>query len=70
MAETTIYLSSTYEDLQDYRQVVFDALRKSGHNVIAMEDFIATDRRLLQRCWSKSARLSHGPCNMTRVHCP
>jgi len=26
----TIYLSSTYEDLKDYRGVVFEALRKSG----------------------------------------
>lgn len=28
---TTIYLSSTYEDLQDYRRVVYEALHKSGY---------------------------------------
>ena len=27
---TTIYLSSTYEDLKDYRSAVFEALRKAG----------------------------------------
>ncbi len=46
----TIYLSSTYEDLQDYRRVLFDALRKSGHQVIAMEDYVATDQRPVEKC--------------------
>lgn len=45
-----IYLSSTYEDLKDYRRVVFDALRKSGHQVIAMEDYVATDQRPVEKC--------------------
>jgi Domain of unknown function (DUF4062) len=44
---TTIYLSSTYEDLRDYRSVVFEALRKSGYQVIAMEDYVATERSAL-----------------------
>jgi hypothetical protein len=66
----TIYLSSTYEDLKDYRQAVLNALRKSGYSVIAMEDYDATDRRLLRRRWRNSARLSNGPCKMTRVHFP
>jgi hypothetical protein len=35
----TIYLSSTYEDLKDYRLAVFVALRKSSYQVIAMEDY-------------------------------
>lgn len=47
---TTIYLSSTYEDLKEYRDAVFDALRKSGHHVIAMEDYVATDRRPVEEC--------------------
>jgi Domain of unknown function (DUF4062) len=47
---TTIYLSSTYEDLKDYRQIVFDALRKSGYSVIAMEDDVATDKRPVDKC--------------------
>ncbi len=33
---STIYLSSTYEELKDYRQVVCEALRKAGHQVFAM----------------------------------
>jgi hypothetical protein len=47
---TTIYLSSTYEDLKEYRRVVFDALRKSGYQVIAMEDYVATDQRPVNKC--------------------
>ncbi|HSL05741.1 MAG TPA: DUF4062 domain-containing protein, partial [Nitrospiraceae bacterium] len=46
----TIYLSSTFEDLKDYRRVVFDALRKSGHQVIAMEDYVASDQRPVDKC--------------------
>lgn len=46
----TIYLSSTYEDLKEYRRVVFDALHKSGHQVIAMEDYVAADQRPVDKC--------------------
>lgn len=46
----TIYLSSTYEDLKDYRRVVYEALRKAGHQVIAMEDYVATDQRPVEKC--------------------
>ena len=46
----TIYLSSTYEDLKEYRRVVFDALRKSGYQAIAMEDYVATDQRPVDQC--------------------
>ena len=46
----TIYLSSTYEDLQSYRRVVFDALRKSGYQAIAMEDYVAADQRPVEQC--------------------
>jgi len=46
----TIYLSSTYEDLKDYRRVVYEALRKSGYQVIAMEDYVATDQRPVDKC--------------------
>lgn len=45
-----IYLSSTYEDLRDYRATVFVALRKAGHSVVAMEDYVASDVRPLSRC--------------------
>lgn len=45
-----IYLSSTYEDLKDHRLVVHEALRKAGHQVIAMEDYVATDQRPVEKC--------------------
>ncbi|GAB6042824.1 nSTAND1 domain-containing NTPase [Endothiovibrio diazotrophicus] len=47
---TTIYLSSTYEDLKEHRAAVFDALRRSGYQVIAMEDDVARDDRPLRAC--------------------
>jgi hypothetical protein len=47
---TTICLSSTYEDLKEYRRVVFDALRKSDYQVRAMEDYVATDQRPVDKC--------------------
>ena len=46
----TIYLSSTYEDLKEYREVVYKALRKIGDDVIAMEDYVATDKRPVDKC--------------------
>ena len=46
----TIYLSSTYEDLKDYRRIVYEALRKSGYDVIAMEDYVAKDQRPVDKC--------------------
>ena len=49
-AMATIYLSSTYEDLKDYRRVVFEALRKAGYTVIGMEDYVATDQRPVEKC--------------------
>ena len=47
---TTIYLSSTYQDLKEYRAAVFDALRQSGYKVIAMEEYVARDDRPLKVC--------------------
>ena len=46
----TIYLSSTYEDLNDHRRVVCEALHKAGHQVIAMEGYVATDQRPVEKC--------------------
>jgi hypothetical protein len=40
MATTTIYLSSTYEDPQDYRRAVFELLRKSDSTVIVYRDSV------------------------------
>ena len=45
-----IYISSTYSDLQEYREKVYRALRQLGHDVVAMEDYVAADRRPLDKC--------------------
>ncbi len=45
-----IYLSSTYRDLRDYRTAVYHALRQLRQDVIAMEDYGATDARPLTKC--------------------
>jgi hypothetical protein len=47
---TKIYLSSTYNDLVAYRQAVYHALRQMRHDVIAMEDYVATDQRPTEKC--------------------
>ena len=38
-----VYVSSTYSDLVDYRKAVYDALRRLRYDVLAMEDYVATD---------------------------
>jgi hypothetical protein len=45
-----IYISSTFNDLAQYREKVYRYLRSLGHDVIAMEDYVATDARPLQKC--------------------
>lgn len=45
-----IYISSTFEDLKVYRKAVYDVLNQLGHKVIAMEDYVASDKRPLQKC--------------------
>ncbi len=47
---TTIYLSSTYSDLKVHREAVYHALRQMRYDVIAMEDYVATDQRPLKKC--------------------
>ncbi len=47
---STIYLSSTYEDLKDYRRTIYEALRQSDYEVKAMEDYVASDRRPVDQC--------------------
>lgn len=46
----TIYLSSTEEDLKEYRRVVDETLRKIGHDLKAMEDYVAADQRPVEKC--------------------
>jgi hypothetical protein len=45
-----IYLSSTYSDMKEYRDAVLRVLRMLRHDVRAMEDYAATDRRPLDEC--------------------
>jgi len=45
-----IYVSSTYEDLKEYRERVSHGLRQLGHNVRAMEEYVASDTRPLDEC--------------------
>ena len=45
-----IYLSATYGDLKEHREKVYRALRQLGHDAIAMEDYVATDQRPLDKC--------------------
>jgi hypothetical protein len=45
-----IYISSTYEDLKRHREKVYHRLRQMRHDVIAMEDYVATDQRPVARC--------------------
>lgn len=45
-----IYVSSTFSDLKECRAAVYDALRALRHDVIAMEDYVATDQRPLDKC--------------------
>lgn len=45
-----IYVSSTFADLKLFREAVYRALRQLGHDVIAMEDYCASDSRPLGKC--------------------
>jgi hypothetical protein len=45
-----IYLSSTFVDLEIHRERIYKALRALRHDVIAMEDYVATDKRPLAQC--------------------
>jgi hypothetical protein len=47
-----IYISSTYIDLIEHRETVYKSLRKMGHDVIAMEDYVASDARPADKCLS------------------
>jgi tetratricopeptide (TPR) repeat protein len=45
-----IYVSSTFSDLKECREAVYKALRALHHDVIAMEDYVASDQRPLDKC--------------------
>ena len=45
-----IYVSSTYQDLAEHRAVVDRTLRRMGHDVIGMEQYVAEGSKPLARC--------------------
>lgn len=45
-----IYVSSTFKDLKDCREKVRVALRQMSHEDIAMEYYVAEDKRPLYKC--------------------
>jgi Domain of unknown function (DUF4062) len=47
---TKVYISSTYKDLVQYRAAVAHALRRIGHNVVRMEEYVARDQRTRATC--------------------
>jgi hypothetical protein len=45
-----IYISSTYQDLAEHRAAVDRTLRRMGHDVIGMEQYVAEGNKPLARC--------------------
>lgn len=50
MKRLRVYLSSTFEDLKEYRASVFGALEKAGLEVARMEGYTAADKRPVDLC--------------------
>jgi hypothetical protein len=50
MKMAVIYISSTYEDLINERKAAAQAVKYLGHSVIAMENYVASDERPLDKC--------------------
>ena len=44
------YISSTYSDLINEREKAAQSIRRLGHQAIAMEDYVASDKRPLEKC--------------------
>jgi hypothetical protein len=45
-----VYVSSTYQDLVDHRAAVDRTLRRMGHDVIGMEQYVAEGSKPVDRC--------------------
>ncbi len=52
----TIYLSSTFEDLKDFRQAVLEGLRRSEYHVLNMENYVAGAQRPVEKCLNDVAK--------------
>ena len=51
-----IFVSSSFQDLQDYRIAAIRVLRQLGHEVVAMEDFVAASEVPLKQMLDKVKR--------------
>lgn len=51
----TIYISSTFKDLQKEREAANKAILRLGHHPICMEDYVACDERPVDRCVKDAA---------------
>ncbi len=47
---STVYVSSTFRDLQEHRKAVSLAIKRLGHADIAMEYYVSEDARPVDRC--------------------
>ena len=45
-----VYISSTYQDLIDHRAAVDRTLRRMGHDVIGMEQYVGEGSKPVERC--------------------
>ena len=45
-----IYVSSTFNDLEEHRRKVSQVIRRAGHEDVAMEYYVAEDKRPVDRC--------------------
>ncbi len=45
-----VYVSSTFEDMKDCREIVLSVLRAQGHHAVGMEDYTAESSRPLDKC--------------------
>jgi hypothetical protein len=45
-----VYLSGTYKDLVEHRKAAYQQLRMMRHDVIGMEDYVASDQRPTDKC--------------------
>ncbi|MET0791731.1 MAG: DUF4062 domain-containing protein, partial [Polyangiaceae bacterium] len=50
MKRVSVYLSSTFNDLQEHRAAVFAALESAGLEVKRMEAYVAADERPVDLC--------------------
>jgi Domain of unknown function (DUF4062) len=64
-----IYISSTYQDLVDHRAAVDRTLRRMGHNVIGMEQYVAEGSKPVERCKNprRTTLMKFGPRKISGV---